>query len=101
MLWDKWLPEFSGNKRKRYCQVRFTRGDDEFMTTSPVRAPRCKEISCKGWPQQAVLRCLMNNLDPDVAERPDELLVYGGGGGAAPKNGLCRSIRVWVMRSRV
>ena len=53
------------------------------MTTSPVRAPRGKEISCKAWPQEAVLRCLMNNLDPDVAERPDELIVYGGRGKAA------------------
>ena len=50
---------------------------------NPVRAPRGKEISCKAWPQEAALRCLMNNLDPHVAERPDELIVYGGRGKAA------------------
>ena len=48
-----------------------------------VRAPRGPEISCKGWPQEAALRMLMNNLDPDVAERPDDLVVYGGTGRAA------------------
>src|SRR5207248_1553008 len=40
-------------------------------------------LSCKGWPQEAALRMLMNNLDPDVAERPDDLVVYGGSGKAA------------------
>ncbi|MGI9091626.1 MAG: urocanate hydratase [Gemmatimonadaceae bacterium] len=49
----------------------------------PVRAPRGREISCKGWQQEAALRMLMNNLDPDVAERPDDLVVYGGTGKAA------------------
>jgi urocanate hydratase len=49
----------------------------------PVRAPRGTALSCKGWPQEAALRMLMNNLDPDVAERPDELIVYGGTGRAA------------------
>jgi urocanate hydratase len=48
-----------------------------------VRAPRGSEISCKGWPQEAALRMLMNNLDPEVAERPEELIVYGGTGKAA------------------
>jgi urocanate hydratase len=48
-----------------------------------VRAPHGREISCKGWPQEAALRMLMNNLDPDVAEAPDELVVYGGTGRAA------------------
>ena len=48
-----------------------------------VRAPRGSELSCKGWPQEAALRMLMNNLDPDVAEAPDELVVYGGTGRAA------------------
>ena len=48
-----------------------------------VRAPRGTEISCKGWQQEAALRMLMNNLDPEVAERPDELVVYGGAGKAA------------------
>ncbi|MGA3058371.1 MAG: urocanate hydratase [Candidatus Limnocylindrales bacterium] len=48
-----------------------------------VRAPRGPERSCKGWAQEAALRMLMNNLDPEVAERPDELVVYGGTGRAA------------------
>ncbi|MCL4814231.1 MAG: urocanate hydratase [Vicinamibacteraceae bacterium] len=48
-----------------------------------VRAPHGATRSCKGWPQEAALRMLMNNLDPDVAERPDELIVYGGSGRAA------------------
>ncbi|MBV8637561.1 MAG: urocanate hydratase [Candidatus Eremiobacteraeota bacterium] len=48
-----------------------------------VRAPRGTELSCQGWPQEAALRMLMNNLDPDVAERPDDLVVYGGNGRAA------------------
>jgi urocanate hydratase len=48
-----------------------------------VRAPRGSEISCKGWHQEAALRMLMNNLDPDVAEKPEELIVYGGAGRAA------------------
>jgi urocanate hydratase len=48
-----------------------------------VRAPRGTEISCRGWQQEAALRMLMNNLDPEVAERPEELIVYGGSGKAA------------------
>src|SRR5207244_13094639 len=55
------------------------------MTTATrtVRAPRGTSLTCKGWPQEAALRMLMNNLDPDVAERPDDLIVYGGSGKAA------------------
>ncbi len=48
-----------------------------------VRAPRGTQLSCRGWPQEAALRMLMNNLDPDVAERPQDLVVYGGTGKAA------------------
>jgi urocanate hydratase len=48
-----------------------------------IRAPRGATRSCKGWPQEAALRMLMNNLDPDVAERPQDLVVYGGTGKAA------------------
>lgn len=48
-----------------------------------VRAPRGPELTCKGWTQEAALRMLMNNLDPDVAEHPDRLVVYGGTGRAA------------------
>lgn len=53
------------------------------MTEREVRAPRGTELSCKGWLQEAALRMLMNNLDPEVAERPEDLVVYGGTGRAA------------------
>ncbi len=49
----------------------------------PVRAPRGTTLTCKGWPQEAAMRMLMNNLDPEVAEHPDQLIVYGGSGRAA------------------
>ncbi len=49
----------------------------------PVRAPRGTQLTCQGWPQEAALRMLMNNLDPEVAEHPDQLVVYGGSGRAA------------------
>ena len=53
-------------------------------TTAPtIRAPRGSQLRCKGWQQEAALRCLMNNLDPEVAERPADLVVYGGIGKAA------------------
>ena len=48
-----------------------------------IRAARGTTLSCKGWVQEAALRMLMNNLDPDVAERPEDLVVYGGTGKAA------------------
>ncbi len=51
--------------------------------TPTIRAPRGAQISCKSWQQEAALRMLMNNLDPDVAERPEDLVVYGGIGRAA------------------
>src|SRR3989442_8717112 len=58
------------------------------MTTATrtVRAPRGTSLTCKGWPQEAAFRMLMNTLDPDVAERPDDLIVYGGSAKAA-RNG--------------
>ncbi|RIK42734.1 MAG: urocanate hydratase [Chloroflexi bacterium] len=52
-------------------------------TPRVIRAPRGSSISCKGWQQEAALRMLMNNLDPEVAERPEDLVVYGGSGRAA------------------
>ena len=48
-----------------------------------VRVPKGTTLSCKGWQQEAALRMLMNNLDPEVAERPEDLVVYGGIGKAA------------------
>lgn len=53
------------------------------MSSRIIRAPRGAEKTCKGWQQEAALRCLMNNLDPEVAERPEDLVVYGGRGKAA------------------
>jgi urocanate hydratase len=50
---------------------------------APVRAPRGRQLSCRGWAQEAAMRMLMNNLDPEVAEHPDQLIVYGGSGRAA------------------
>src|SRR5688500_16208618 len=57
----------------------------EMTSSGPrtVRAPRGSVISCRGWQQEAALRMLMNNLDPEVAERPEDLVVYGGTGRAA------------------
>ncbi len=49
----------------------------------PIRAPRGTTLSCKGWHQEAAMRMLMNNLDPEVGERPQDLVVYGGTGKAA------------------
>ena len=53
------------------------------MNRETIHAPRGSQLTCKSWHQEAALRCLMNNLDPDVAEKPDELIVYGGAGKAA------------------
>ena len=63
----------------------------------PIRAPHGSELSCKGWGQEAALRMLMNNLDPDVAENPDELVVYGGRGKAA-RNWDCYHAIVRALR---
>ena len=62
----------------------------------PVRAPRGTTLSCRGWPQEAAFRMLQNNLDPEVAERPDDLVVYGGTGRAARSwdafDAMCRTL---------
>src|SRR5512141_360864 len=55
----------------------------ETTQSTTIRAPRGTALQCKGWLQEAALRMLMNNLDPDVAEKPSELIVYGGRGRAA------------------
>jgi urocanate hydratase len=71
------------------------------MTTlshpTPIFAPRGTTLSCKGWHQEAALRMLMNNLDPAVAERPEDLVVYGGGGKAA-RNWECYERIVATLR---
>ena len=64
----------------------------------PVHAPRGTQLSCKGWQQEAALRMLMNNLDPEVAERPDDLVVYGGSGKAA-RNWECFDAIVRSLRA--
>lgn len=67
------------------------------MTRRTVRAPRGSEISCRGWIQEAALRMLMNNLDPEVAEKPEDLIIYGGTGRAARSwdafDAICRALR--------
>src|SRR5512146_578198 len=62
-----------------------------------IRAARGTTLSCKGWQQEAALRMLMNNLDPDVAERPEDLVVYGGRGRAA-RNWECFQAIVRCLR---
>src|SRR5713101_5691507 len=66
-------------------------------TYQPVRAPRGTAISCKSWQQEAALRMLMNNLDPEVAEKPEDLIVYGGTGRAA-RNWACYHAIVKSLR---
>ena len=63
-----------------------------------IKAPTGTKLSCKGWHQEAALRMLMNNLDPDVAEKPDELIVYGGTGKAA-RNWDCYARIVSTLRT--
>ncbi|HPA94994.1 MAG TPA: urocanate hydratase [Thermoanaerobaculia bacterium] len=63
----------------------------------PVRSPRGTELCCRGWLQEAALRMLMNNLDPEVAENPDDLVVYGGSGRAA-RNWECFDALVATLR---
>jgi len=63
-----------------------------------IRAPRGTTLSCKGWQQEAALRMLMNNLDPEVAERPADLVVYGGSGKAA-RNWACYDAIVASLRT--
>src|SRR6202140_856452 len=65
--------------------------------TRVIRSPRGTELSCLGWQQEAALRMLMNNLDPEVAERPDQLIVYGGTGKAA-RNWECYDSIVATLR---
>jgi urocanate hydratase len=65
--------------------------------TRTIRAPRGTKLSCRGWQQEAALRMLMNNLDPEVAERPDQLIVYGGTGKAA-RNWECYDAIVATLK---
>src|SRR6202161_1748573 len=71
--------------------------ETETQAYAPIRAPRGNSITCKGWQQEAAMRMLMNNLDEDVAERPQDLVVYGGTGRAARSwkayHAIIRSLR--------
>ena len=66
--------------------------ETEIQVPASIRAPRGTQITCKSWQQEAAMRMLMNNLDPDVAERPQDLVVYGGTGRAARSWGAYRAI---------
>jgi urocanate hydratase len=69
--------------RKHYHDCMPVETEISAKTYTPIRAPRGTEISCKSWQQEAAMRMLMNNLDEEVAERPQDLVVYGGTGRAA------------------
>src|SRR5215471_14741369 len=66
--------------------------------TRSIRAPRGTALSCKGWQQEAAMRMIMNNLDEEVAERPQDLVVYGGTGKAA-RNWDCYNAIVSSLKS--
>ncbi len=68
------------------------------ISNRTIRAPRGNQLTCKGWLQEAALRMLMNNLDPDVAEKPQELIVYGGTGKAA-RNWECYDAIVTALKN--
>src|SRR2546429_4292628 len=68
------------------------------LTRGPFRAPRGTEISCQGWQQEAALRMLLNNVDPEVAEKPEDLVVYGGTGKAA-RNWECFQAMVRSLKA--
>src|SRR5437870_10057447 len=71
---------------------------DNLNTRGPLRAPRGTELSCRNWLSEAALRMLLNNLDPQVAERPQDLVVYGGIGKAA-RNWRCFDQIVAALRA--
>ncbi len=72
--------------------------NDPATSRGPFRAPRGTALTCKGWQQEAALRMLLNNLDPEVAEKPEELVVYGGTGKAA-RNWNCFHAIVKSLRA--
>src|SRR2546430_16468915 len=72
--------------------------ETEIQVPTSIRAPRGNQITCKGWQQEAAMRMLMNNLDEEVAERPRDLIVYGGTGKAA-RNWECYQAIVQALKS--
>src|SRR5205823_4976867 len=91
------MPGASGLRPMRLARAQAEDHPHAMAGPREVRAPRGSERSCKGWPQEAALRMLMNNLDPEVAERPADLVVYGGTGRAARSwdafDAIVRSLR--------
>ncbi len=73
----------AGTRARAYAIALAVLGCDLMRGARPVRAPRGTEMTCRSWGAEAALRMLHNNLDPEVAERPDDLVVYGGNGRAA------------------
>src|SRR6202161_3730705 len=72
--------------------------ETEIKAPTSIRAPRGNQITCKGWQQEAAMRMLMNNLDEEVAERPQDLVVYGGTGKAA-RNWECYHAIVRALKA--
>src|SRR5216684_3159005 len=72
--------------------------ETETQASTSIRAPRGNSITCKGWQQEAAMRMLMNNLDEEVAERPQDLVVYGGTGKAA-RNQQCLDAIIASLKS--
>jgi len=72
--------------------------DVQSTPSTRIRAPRGNTLACKGWQQEAAMRMLMNNLDEEVAERPQDLVVYGGTGKAA-RNWDCYHAIVKTLKS--
>lgn len=68
------------------------------MEYTPAKAATGRKLECRDWPQEAALRCLNNNLDPDVAEEPEQLIVYGGRGRAARSHAALEKIRETLKR---
>src|SRR3989475_13115391 len=90
-----WTPRYAPGSRSRVRCARSLRTSDNCvvsLATRVVRAPRGSSLHCLDWPQEAACRMIQNNLDPEVAERPEELIVYGGTGRAA---------RSWVAFDRI
>src|ERR1700683_3807700 len=85
-----------GHSARIVCDARYDWA--EMSVIGEIRAPRGREISCKGWHQESALRMIHNNLDPDVAENPDQLIVYGGTGRAA-RSWECFHAIVRALRS--
>src|SRR6478752_10839907 len=72
--------------------------ETEIQSTTSIRAPRGTQLTCKSWQQEAAMRMLMNNLDEEVAERPRDLVVYGGTGKAA-RNWDCYDAIIRSLKS--